>query len=108
MTDPANKLSAVPAEPAFEVPEGTIYIGSNSVARWFIELGFNQGKPCLLAKQVFLDAPKNQTAISRSLAAGRVFFSLKQLEMLMQVRHHMEINVPDYERVRIAAHLGSG
>jgi hypothetical protein len=108
MTDPVNKLSAVPEEPAFEVPEGTIYIGSNSVARWFIELGFNQGKPCLLAKQVFLDAPKNQTAISRQLAAGRVFFSLKQLEMLMQVRHHMEINVPDYERVRIAAHLGSG
>ncbi len=108
MTDPANNLSAAPTEPAFDVPEGTIYIGANTVSRWFIELGFSQGKPCLLAKQVFLDAPKNQTAISRQLAAGRVFFSLKQLEMLMQVRHHIEINVPDYERVRIAAHLGSG
>jgi hypothetical protein len=108
MTDPANILSALPAEPAFEIPEGTIYIGSNSVARWFVELGFNQGKPCLLAKQVFLDAPKNQTPILRQLTAGRVFFSLRQLELLMQVRHRIDFNVPDVERVRIAAHLGSG
>jgi hypothetical protein len=108
MTDPANKLAPDALDADFQIPEGTIYIGSNSVARWFIELGFNQGKPCLLAKQVFVDAPKNQTAISRQLAAGRVFFSLKQLEMLMQVRHHMEVNVPDFERTRIAAHLGSG
>jgi hypothetical protein len=26
----------------------------------------------------------------------------------MQVRHRIDFNVPDVERVRIAAHLGSG
>jgi|GEM_PF-3332679 len=107
MSDPANSLPPeASAPPAFDVPEGMIYIGSNSVARWFVELGFSEGKPCLLARQVFIDAPKNQSAITRQLAAGRIFFSLKQLELLMPIRHHMDVNLPDYERVRIAAHLG--
>jgi hypothetical protein len=113
MTEPAapppgSPPDAMPAaSPSFDIPEGMIYVGANSVARWFIELGFTEGKPCLLAKQVFVDAPKTESAITRQLAAGRIFFSLKQLEMLMNIRHHIEVTMPDYERVRIAAHLGS-
>jgi hypothetical protein len=103
MADPVNASAPAPDQPP--VPEGMLYMGANSVARWYIEFGFAEGKPCLLAKQVFLDAPKQASPISRQLAAGRIFFSLKQLEMLMQIRHGVEVSLSDADRVRVALHL---
>ena len=49
-----------------------IYIGSNSVAQWFLTLGQSDGKPCLVAHQVFVDAPKQMNLVAREL--GGCFF----------------------------------
>ena len=84
-----------------------IYIGSNSVAQWFVTLGENEAKPCLVAHQVFIDAPKQMNAVARQLASGRLFFSLKQLETLMQVRHGVEVTLADSDRMRIDRHMRS-
>jgi hypothetical protein len=82
-----------------------IYIGSNSVAQWFITLGDSDAKPCLIAHQVFIDAPKQMNAVARQLATGRLFFSLKQLETLMQIRHSVEVTLADSDRIRIDRHM---
>lgn len=82
-----------------------IYIGSNSVAQWFVTLGENEGKRCLVAHQVFIDAPKQMNAVARQLATGRLFFSLKQLETLMLVRHGVEVSLVGSDRQRIEHHL---
>jgi hypothetical protein len=82
-----------------------IYIGSNSVAQWFVTLGDSDSKPCLVAHQVFIDAPKQMNAVARQLASGRLFFSLKQLETLMQVRHGVEVTLADSDRMRIDRHM---
>jgi len=82
-----------------------IYIGSNSVAQWFVTLGQNEGKPCLVAHQVFIDAPKQMNLVARQLATGRLFFSLKQLETLMAIRHSVEVTLADSDRTRIDRHM---
>ncbi len=82
-----------------------IFIGSNSVAQWFVTLGESEGKPCLVAHQVFIDAPKQMNAVARQLASGRLFFSLKQLETLMLIRHSVEITLADSDRQRIDRHI---
>jgi hypothetical protein len=82
-----------------------IYIGSNSVAQWFVTLGESESKPCLVAHQVFIDAPKQMNAVARQLASGRLFFSLKQLETLMQIRHGVEVTLADSDRMRIDRHM---
>ncbi|MBI1244295.1 MAG: hypothetical protein GC202_04750 [Alphaproteobacteria bacterium] len=82
-----------------------IYIGSNSVAQWFVTLGESEGRPCLIAHQVFIDAPKQMNAVARQLASGRLFFSLKQLETLMLIRHGVEISLAESDRQRIERHI---
>jgi hypothetical protein len=82
-----------------------IYIGSNSVAQWFLTLGQAEGKPCLVAHQVFTDAPKQMNVVARQLAGGRLFFSVKQLEMVMQMRHAFEVSLASGDRTRIDRHL---
>jgi hypothetical protein len=82
-----------------------IYIGSNSVAQWFVTLGDSENKPCLVAHQVFIDAPKQMNAVARQLASGRLFFSLRQLETLMQIRHGVEVSLADSDRMRIDRHM---
>ncbi|MBI3505842.1 MAG: hypothetical protein HY059_13455 [Proteobacteria bacterium] len=82
-----------------------IYIGSNSVAQWFVTLGDSEGKPCLIAHQVFIDAPKQMNIVARQLSTGRLFFSLKQLETLMQIRHGVEVTLADSDRMRIDRHM---
>lgn len=82
-----------------------IYIGSNSVAQWFVTLGDSENKPCLIAHQVFIDAPKQMNAVARQLASGRLFFSLKQLETLMHIRHGVEVTLADSDRMRIDRHM---
>jgi hypothetical protein len=82
-----------------------IYIGSNSVAQWFLTLGMAEGRPCLVAHQVFIDAPKQMNLVARQLAGGRLFFSVKQLELVMQMRHALEVSLASGDRVRIERHL---
>jgi hypothetical protein len=82
-----------------------IFIGSNSVAQWFVTLGQNEGKPCLVAHQVFIDAPKQMNLVARQLATGRLFFSLKQLETLMAIRHGVELCLAESDRNRIDRHM---
>ena len=82
-----------------------IYIGSNSVAQWFLPLGQSDGKPCLVAHQVFADAPKQMNLVARQLAGGRLFFSLKQLETIMQLRHGLEVSLTPGDRMQIERHL---
>lgn len=82
-----------------------IYIGSNSVAQWFLTLGQSDGKPCLVAHQVFVDAPKQMNLVARKLAGGRLFFSLKQLETMMQIRHGLEVTLTPGDRMCIERHL---
>lgn len=82
-----------------------IYIGSNSVAQWFVTLGESEGKPCLVAHQVFIDAPKQMNAVARQLATGRLFFSMKQLETLMLIRHGMDLSLAASDRQRIERHM---
>jgi hypothetical protein len=82
-----------------------IYIGANSVARWFLTLGQSNGKPCLVAHQVFVDAPKQMNAVARNLAGGRQFFSVKQLETMMQLRHGFEVSFTAGDRMNVERHL---
>ena len=82
-----------------------IYIGSNSVAQWFLTLGQSDGKPCLVAHQVFVDAPKQMNLVARELAGGRLFFSLMQLETVMQIRHGLEVTLTPSDRMCIERHL---
>ena len=82
-----------------------IYIGANSVARWFLTLGQSEGKPCLVAHQVFVDAPKQMNLMARSLAGGRLFFTLEQLETTMQIRHGVEVALTPGDRICIDRHL---
>jgi len=82
-----------------------IYIGSNSVAQWFLTLGQSDGKPCLVAHQVFVDAPKQMNVVARKLTGGRLFFSLKQLETMMQIRHGLEVTLTPGDRMSIERHL---
>jgi hypothetical protein len=100
----AAPQSAQPAS-AETLVNDRIFIGANSVAQWFVTLGHHEGKPALVAHQVFVDAPKHMSAVARTLAAGRLFFSLKQLETVMSLRHSFEIAVSDGERLRIERHL---
>lgn len=92
-------------QPAETLVNERIFIGSNSVAQWFVSLGHHEGKPVLIAHQVFIDAPKSMNAVARTLAAGRLFFSLKQIETMMSLRHNFEVAVSDGERLRIERHL---
>ena len=78
-----------------------IYIGSNSVAQWFLTLGQSDGKPCLVAHQVFVDAPKQMNLVARE----RLFFSLMQLETVMQIRHGLEVTLTPSDRMCIERHL---
>jgi hypothetical protein len=39
------------------------------------------------------------------LAGGRLFFSVKQLEMVMQMRHAFEVSLASGDRMRIDRHL---
>jgi hypothetical protein len=82
-----------------------IYIGSNSVAQWFLTLGQAEDKPCLIAHQVFVDAPKQMNLVARKLAGGRLFFSIKQLETMMQLRHGFEVSLTPGDRLCIDRHL---
>lgn len=82
-----------------------IYVGSNSVAQWFLTLGQAEGKPCLIAHQVFVDAPKQMNLVARKLAGGRLFFSIKQLETMMQLRHGFEVSLTPGDRLCIDRHL---
>jgi hypothetical protein len=82
-----------------------IFIGSNSVAQWFVTLGEADGKPCLVAHQVFLDAPKQMNAVARQLSGGRLFFSLKQLETLMALRHGLDVALANSDRMLIERHM---
>ena len=104
---PHSPPAAAPATP--EAPRtlinDRIFIGSNSVAQWFVTLGAHEGKPVLLAHQVFIDAPKHMGAVARQLAAGRIFGSMKQLETMMSLRHSFDVAVSDGERMRIDRHL---
>lgn len=100
------QAQAAPAEqPAETLVNERIFIGSNSVAQWFVTLGHHEGKPVLIAHQVFIDAPKHMGAVARTLAQGRLFFSLKQIETMMSLRHNFEVAVSDGERLRIERHL---
>lgn len=114
---PATTPASVPQQPAPQAPvpsaaqpeeklvNDRIFIGSNSVAQWFITLGTHEGKPALVAHQVFIDAPKHMSAVARTLAQGRLFFSMKQLETMMSLRHNLEVAVSNGERLRIDRHL---
>jgi hypothetical protein len=106
-TTPAPQNTATQASPDSPrtLINDRIFIGSNSVAQWFVTLGTHEGKPVLLAHQVFLDAPKHMSAVARQLAAGRIFHSMKQLETMMSLRHSFEVAVSDGERMRIDRHL---
>lgn len=101
---PAPQNEATP-QPAETLVNERIFIGSNSVAQWFLTLGHHEGKPVLIAHQVFTDAPKHMGSVARTLAAGRLFFSLKQVETMMSLRHNFEVAVSDGERLRIERHL---
>ena len=104
---PQNPQAAAPAAPdaSRTLINDRIFIGANSVAQWFVTLGAHEGKPVLLAHQVFIDAPKHMGAVARQLAAGRIFGSMKQLETMMSLRHSFEVAVSDGERMRIDRHL---
>jgi hypothetical protein len=103
---PTQTQANPPAAPSAEtLVNERIFIGSNSVAQWFVTLGHHEGKPVLIAHQVFVDAPKHMGDVARTLAAGRLFFSLKQVETMMSLRHNFEVAVSDGERLRIERHL---
>lgn len=102
---PAPQPDAAPPSAAETLVNDRIFIGSNSVAQWFVTLGQHEGKPVLIAHQVFIDAPKHMGVVARTLAAGRLFFSLKQVETMMSLRHNFEVAVSDGERLRIERHL---
>lgn len=102
---PASPPSPPASQPEETLVNDRIFIGSNSVAQWFVTLGHHEGKPVLIAHQVFIDAPKSMTAVAKTLAQGRLFFSLKQVETMMSLRHNFEVSVSDGERLRIERHL---
>lgn len=104
---PAQQPAAATPAPADTLVNERIFIGSNSVAQWFVTLGHHEGKPVLIAHQVFIDAPKSMTTVAKTLAQGRLFFSLKQVETMMSLRHNFEVAVSDGERLRIERHLRS-
>lgn len=108
---PAPKAGPAPSIGASDGPSeqtlvnDRIFIGSNSVAQWFVTLGTHEGKPALVAHQVFIDAPKHMGAVARTLAKGRLFFSMRQLETMMSLRHNLDVAVSEGDRLRIARHL---
>ncbi|MFM7347697.1 MAG: hypothetical protein ACKO1J_20285 [Tagaea sp.] len=104
-SSPAPQSPAPAEQPAETLVNDRIFIGSNSVAQWFITLAHQEGKPVLIAHQVFIDAPKHMSTVARTLAQGRLFFSLKQVETMMSLRHNFEVAVSDGERLRIERHL---